>query len=112
MHVQDVSGPALISLRETVGSDQFSTCRVADAMINSRGSAAKPVALFVLGFGRSGTSALTRVLSLWGAALPIALLGATSENPRGYWEPRAAIHLNETILRRHGGSAYDLALRM
>jgi len=71
----------------------------------------KPVALFVLGFGRSGTSALTRVISLCGAALPAGLLGATSENPRGCWEPRAAIHLNETILRRHGSSGYDLALR-
>src|ERR1700757_562044 len=112
MHVQDVSGPALISLRETVGSNQFSTCRVADAMTASRGSAAKPVALFVLGFGRSGTSALTRVLSLCGAALPAGLLGATSEDPRGCGEPRAAIHLNETILRRHGSSGYDLTLRM
>jgi hypothetical protein len=81
-------------------------------MTDSRRSAAKPVALFVLGFGRSGTSALTRVLALCGAALPTGLLGATSENPRGCWEPRAAIHLNETILRRHGSSGYDLTLRM
>jgi hypothetical protein len=81
-------------------------------MTASRRSATKPVALFVLGFGRSGTSALTRVLSLCGAALPPGLLGATSENPRGCWEPRAAIHLNETILRRHGSSGYDLTLRM
>src|ERR1700736_2384202 len=81
-------------------------------MTASRRSAAKPVALFVLGFGRSGTSALTRVLSLCGAALPAGLLGATSENPRGCWEPRAAIHLNEAILRRHGSSGYDLTLRM
>ena len=66
----------------------------------------------MLGFGRSGTSALTRVLSLCGAALPAGLLGATAENPRGYWEPRAAIHLNEAILRRHGSSGYDLTLRM
>jgi hypothetical protein len=80
-------------------------------MTDNLRSAAKPVALFVLGFGRSGTSALTRVLSLCGAALPAGLLGATSENPRGCWEPRAAIHLNETILRRHGGSGYDLTLR-
>ncbi len=81
-------------------------------MTNSRRIATKPVALFVLGFGRSGTSALTRVLSLCGAALPTGLLGATSENPRGHWEPRAAIHLNEVILRRHGSSGYDLSLRM
>jgi hypothetical protein len=76
------------------------------------GPTARPVALFVLGFGRSGTSALTRVLSLCGAALPARLLGATSENPRGNWEPRAAIHLNEAILRRHGSSGYDPTLRM
>jgi hypothetical protein len=81
-------------------------------MSTSRGIPAKPVALFVLGFGRSGTSALTRVLSLCGAALPAGLLGATAENPRGCWEPRAAIHLNEEILRRHGSSGYDLSLRM
>ncbi|MCV7056701.1 sulfotransferase family protein [Mycolicibacterium gilvum] len=71
----------------------------------------RPVALFVLGFGRSGTSALARVLSLCGAALPPNLLGATAENSRGFWEPRAAIHLNEVILRSRGMSAYDLALR-
>jgi hypothetical protein len=81
-------------------------------MTNSPRTAPKPVALFVLGFGRSGTSALTRVLSLCGAALPAGLLGATSENPRGNWEPRAAIHLNQAILRRHGSSGYDLSLRM
>jgi hypothetical protein len=81
-------------------------------MPNSRRSATDPVALFVLGLGRSGTSALTRVLSLSGAALPVGLLGATARNPRGCWEPRAAIHLNEAILRRHGSSGYDLTLRM
>jgi len=72
----------------------------------------RPVALFVLGFGRSGTSAVARVLSLSGGALPAGLVGATVENSRGYWEPRAAIHLNESILRRQGSSGYDLALRM
>jgi hypothetical protein len=81
-------------------------------MTDSRRSAAKPVALFVLGLGRSGTSALTRVLSLCGATLPVGLVGATKGNPRGCWEPRAAIHLNEAILRRHGSSGYDLTLRM
>ena len=81
-------------------------------MATNRPIGPKPVALFVLGLGRSGTSALTRVLSLCGATLPAGLLGATADNPRGYWEPRAAIHLNEAILRRHGSSAYDLTLRM
>lgn len=71
----------------------------------------RPVALFVLGFGRSGTSALARVLSLCGAAVPTGLLGATNDNPRGFWEPRVAIHLNEAILRSQRSSAYDLSLR-
>jgi hypothetical protein len=71
----------------------------------------RPVALFVVGFGRSGTSALTRVLSLCGAALPPRLLGATSENPLGFFEPREVIHLNQAILRHSGSSGYDLTLR-
>lgn len=33
------------------------------------------IALLVMGVGRSGTSALTRVLNLLGAALPEALIG-------------------------------------
>ena len=37
------------------------------------GTAARPVALFVLGMARSGTSALTRVLSLCGGTLPAGM---------------------------------------
>lgn len=74
------------------------------------GVGGRPTVLFVIGFGRSGTSALTRVLSLCGTTLPADLLGATSSNPRGYWEPRAVIALNEAILRRSGNSGYDLSL--
>ena len=81
-----------------------------DELNAQSGTAARPVALFVIGFGRSGTSALTRVLSLCGAALPPRLLGANAHNRRGFWEPRAVIHLNEAILRRHRSSGYDLSL--
>lgn len=70
----------------------------------------RPVALFVLGNGRSGTSALAQVLALSGAVLPPGLLGATSENPRGFFEPRAVIHLNQAILHDHGSSGYDTSL--
>lgn len=81
--------------------------------INPAGdSGARPVVLFVLGPQRSGTSALTRVLSLCGGTLPAAMLGADANNPLGYWEPRAAISLNETILRRLGTNWYDPALRV
>jgi hypothetical protein len=64
----------------------------------------------VLGNGRSGTSALARVLALCGGSLPPGLLGATSENPRGFFEARAVIHLNQAILHDHGSSGYDMAL--
>jgi hypothetical protein len=76
------------------------------------GTAARPVALFVLGMHRSGTSALTRVLSLCGGTLPSTLLETNFGNPLGYWEPRAAFDLNEAILRRHGSGAYDPSLRL
>lgn len=75
-------------------------------------TADRPVVLFVVGFGRSGTSALTRLLSLCGAALPAALVGASKDNPLGHWEPRVALCLNETILRRHGSAGYDPTLRL
>src|SRR6476646_7775964 len=74
------------------------------------GAGSRPVALFLLGNGRSGTSALARVLSLCGGMLPPGLLGATSENPRGFFEPRAVIHLNQAILHDHGSSGYDMGL--
>lgn len=72
----------------------------------------RPTALFVLGFGRSGTSALARVLSLCGATLPAGLLGGTANNPSGCWEPRAALALNAAILHRAGSFGFDVTLRM
>lgn len=87
------------------------TCKPADNTANSFGGS-RPVVLFVLGPQRSGTSALTRVLSLCGGTLPAAMLGADANNPLGYWEPRAAISLNETILRRLGTNWYDPSLRL
>lgn len=68
--------------------------------------------LFVLGMARSGTSAMTRVLSLSGAALPPGMIGAAKGNPRGFWEPREASFLNEKILRRHHSTSADPTLRL
>lgn len=73
---------------------------------------ARPVVLFVLGMGRSGTSALTRVLSLCGAALPAGMMGADRGNERGYWEPRAGLYLNEKFLYRRRSSYFDPTLRL
>lgn len=72
----------------------------------------RPVLLFIMGMARSGTSAITRVISLCGGVLPAALAGANPANPRGYWEPRKAIILNERILHRNGSSRFDTTLRL
>jgi hypothetical protein len=72
----------------------------------------KREAIVVLGMGRSGTSALARVLSLCGGVLPDRLLGANEGNPEGHWEPLAALELNEDFLSRHGSSWYDPTLRL
>jgi hypothetical protein len=76
------------------------------------GNAARSVALFVMGVSRSGTSALTRALSLCGGTLPAELAGANASNPLGHWEPRAAIDINEAILYRHRSSVHDPTLRL
>ena len=66
-----------------------------------------PTILFVLGMFRSGTSALTRVLSLSGATLPPAMMGAGHGNRGGFWEPRKAVFLNDRILHSLGSAPTD-----
>ena len=51
---------------------------------------------------RSGTSALTRALSLGGYALPLRLLPTTKDNADGYWEPSAMVALNDRLLAALG----------
>ena len=65
------------------------------------------VALLVMGVGRSGTSALTRILNLLGAALPPKTLAANSGNERGHWEPLSIYTLSEEILSIHSSNWYD-----
>lgn len=55
-------------------------------------------ALLVLGMHRSGTSALTRVLNIYGATLPATLLPANSGNVTGYWESTAIVRFNDALL--------------
>jgi hypothetical protein len=62
--------------------------------------------------GRSGSSALTRVLSLSGAALPLQTLPPNFANPTGYWEPAASVALNDRVLRERSSSWYDPTLRL
>ncbi len=64
-------------------------------------------ALVVLGMHRSGTSALTRVLSLSGYALPSTLMEAAPDNEEGFWESRPISELNDQLLKRVGSSWDD-----
>jgi hypothetical protein len=54
--------------------------------------------IVVLGMHRSGTSALTRVLSLLGAALPKDLMGAAPSNETGHWEPQKLADYHDALL--------------
>jgi hypothetical protein len=65
------------------------------------------VALLVLGMHRSGTSALTRVLSLAGAALPRQLIPANEQNERGYFESQTIWRYHEQLLAEAGTSWHD-----
>lgn len=67
------------------------------AEVNAQ-SGADPTVLFVLGMHRSGTSALTRTLSLSGAGLPTRVLPPSTHNVAGHWEPQAVAVLNDELL--------------
>jgi hypothetical protein len=58
---------------------------------------------------RSGTSAITRTLNLCGVYLgpPQHLLGPAPDNPKGFWEHRGVVELNDQILSRLGGGALE-----
>ncbi|NEP59501.1 MAG: hypothetical protein F6K31_21235 [Symploca sp. SIO2G7] len=61
-------------------------------------------ALVVLGMHRSGTSALTRVLSLCGASLPKTLPSSREDNQLGFWEPAKVQQLHDKLLQDLGSS--------
>jgi hypothetical protein len=63
-------------------------------------------AYLVLGMHRSGTSAMTQLLSLAGAQLPANVMPGDEHNAQGYFEPwRIAIFNDERL--RAAGSAWD-----
>ncbi len=67
-------------------------------------------AIVVLGMHRSGTSAMTRILSLCGAALPKNTMPATSANARGYFESQRIYELHEELLASAGYAWDDASL--
>ncbi|MFZ5791297.1 MAG: sulfotransferase family protein [Pseudomonadota bacterium] len=58
--------------------------------------------ILVAGMHRSGTSALTRVLSLLGCDLPAHLIPPQPTNPRGLWESEIVTALDDEILESCG----------
>lgn len=58
----------------------------------------KRICMLVLGMHRSGTSALTRMLSFAGAALPENLMHPNAANEAGFWEPINLVNANDRFL--------------
>ena len=65
-------------------------------------------AVVILGMHRSGTSALTRVLSLCGATAPQRTLPPARDNPEGVWEPASIVAIHEHILQTAGLSWHNV----
>ena len=63
--------------------------------------------ILVLGMHRSGTSIITRIFNLLGAAVPQNLMPPTSENPSGYWESVNVARFNNRLLESTGLSWKD-----
>ena len=63
----------------------------------------------VLGMHRSGTSVATRLMNLLGVDLGAEehLLGPRPDNPKGFWEYKPILDLNEEILGRLGGNWHE-----
>lgn len=62
----------------------------------------RPRALVVLGMHRSGTSMLTGAMSRIGYGLPKMMLPPAGDNPKGFFESKAVVDLNNQILREIG----------
>lgn len=60
----------------------------------------------VLGMHRSGTSTVTRGLMALGVGLGDHLHPASTDNPKGFWEDKDCLKINEELLALFG-SAYD-----
>jgi hypothetical protein len=56
---------------------------------------------------RSGTSAITRLVSMLGVSLPRRLMGAAPGNEAGHWEPWRLVKYHEQVLAELGSSWND-----
>jgi hypothetical protein len=69
----------------------------------------RKLAVVVLGPHRSGTSAVTRVISLLGADLPSVLMPVNPDNPSGFWESLHLMHIHDAMLASAGSSWQDIS---
>ncbi len=69
-----------------------------------------PNLILVAGMHRSGTSLLTRVVSLCGAALPRGIGAPAFDNPTGHWEPLYAREINDAYLSLRQSAWEDVGL--
>lgn len=76
--------------------------------MNSTASSIKSTCVLVLGVHRSGTSALTRCLSLVGMDLGSHLLSPAEMNAKGFWEHGDVVRINDQLLEAFGLYWYDL----
>lgn len=64
-------------------------------------------AVVILGMHRSGTSALTKMVSLLGCDLPKTIMDASPTNETGHWESNRIMELNDRLLESAGTSWND-----
>jgi hypothetical protein len=70
----------------------------------ARAHEGRKTAIVVLGMHRSGTSAVSRLLNLCGAFLPVKIKPAKlGVNSKGFWEPEEVLEFNGRVLRQLGG---------
>jgi hypothetical protein len=80
--------------------------RLGGAREESAGEAAALEGVVILGMHRSGTSLVTRLVSLLGLALcrEDDLLVGRDANPRGHWESKSLLTFNNRLLEELGGA--------
>ena len=67
----------------------------------------KRTAILILGAHRSGTSALTRMISLLGYELPQNLMKSLDGNEAGHWESEALAQMNDSIFEELNLAWYE-----
>jgi hypothetical protein len=76
----------------------------------SKTGTAKPgtrTCIVVLGMHRSGTSALTRIVNILGAALPRHVMRAADNNQTGHWEPSKLVAFHDEVLAELDSAWHD-----